>query len=276
MMEPERILTCGYSRHEQPFKPESRKPPLAYYLFRLQTDGFCQAILDGSPLDLTSGSLLLCKPGDRYNLSIGAFPNNRGEMAVSSSDYYLACCGSWIDQWWSRSVKSRHSRITPDEKLISLWRQLILEHRRIDDRNEELIGYLLRALCLTLDRALLETSMPRGDFVTAIRMKHYIMEHAFSPFKVEDVACYAGLSVSRAVHLFKDCTGTTMISYAQDVRLAAAVERMLYSSMSLEQIAESCGFGSYTYFFRVFRQRYGISPSQYRRQEPELRETQQG
>jgi AraC family transcriptional regulator of arabinose operon len=35
---------------------------------------------------------------------------------------------------------------------------------------------------------------------------------------------------------------------------------------NLERIAESAGFGSYTYFHRVFRSKYGISPKQYRDQ----------
>ncbi|UUZ97522.1 helix-turn-helix transcriptional regulator [Paenibacillus sp. P25] len=72
------------------------------------------------------------------------------------------------------------------------------------------------------------------------------------------------MSLSRAVHLFKACYGKTMIQYALEIRLNAALERMKYSSMTLEQIAETCGFASYSYFHRVFRARYGVSPAQYR------------
>ena len=54
-----------------------------------------------------------------------------------------------------------------------------------------------------------------------------------------------------------------MIQYAMDIRLALALERMNYSKLTLNQIAESSGFGSYAYFHRVFRERFGMSPSQY-------------
>jgi AraC family transcriptional regulator of arabinose operon len=56
-----------------------------------------------------------------------------------------------------------------------------------------------------------------------------------------------------------------MMEYAQEVRLSAAMERMKYTTMTLEQIAESCGFGAYPYFHKVFKKKYGVAPGAYRR-----------
>ncbi|WP_420852214.1 helix-turn-helix domain-containing protein [Paenibacillus hamazuiensis] len=67
--------------------------------------------------------------------------------------------------------------------------------------------------------------------------------------------------------MFKQIFGKTMIQYALEIRLSTAIERMKYSTMTLEQIAESCGFGSYSYFHRVFREKYGVSPTDYRSSE---------
>jgi AraC family transcriptional regulator of arabinose operon len=33
--------------------------------------------------------------------------------------------------------------------------------------------------------------------------------------------------------------------------------------MTLEHIAETCGFASYSYFHRVFRSHFGMSPAEY-------------
>lgn len=95
----------------------------------------------------------------------------------------------------------------------------------------------------------------------------YIEEHATTVFKVEDVAKHAGLSVSRSVHLFKSAVGKTIMEYTQEIRLAAALERMKYTTHTLEQIAEDCGFGTYPYFHRVFKKKYGVAPGMYRRME---------
>lgn len=58
-----------------------------------------------------------------------------------------------------------------------------------------------------------------------------------------------------------------MIQYAIEIRLKAAVEQIKYSNeMTLEHIAEICGFASYSYFHRVFRAHFGLSPVEYRNQ----------
>lgn len=256
------LLTCGYSFHMDPFYV-STKSGLQSYLFRLQTEGICEALVNGRMIRIEAGHLLLFKPGDPYELRIEK-DLTQTDGKIASGDYYLFCKGSWIDAWWKRSNKPTCMRIDLDPRLISLWRQLSLEKRRMEEENAELSGYLLQALCLYLERAATETVSLQGRPFTGTRMKRFIEAHATAAFKIEDVADHVGLSISRAVHLFKEYFGKTMIQYATEVRLSSAVERMHDSSMSLEQIALSCGFGSYPYFHRAFKQRFGTSPKAYR------------
>jgi AraC family transcriptional regulator of arabinose operon len=260
------ILFCGYSYHSQRFYTQ-HKNGVPAYLFRLQTEGRCEVTANGKKIDTRPGSLLLLKPGDTYELQIEESENGVKGPFVSSGDYHLMCEGCWIDEWWNRSSKSLASRIDPDERLLALWRQLMVEKRRSSsENNEELTDYLLRALCLHLERAVKETSPAFSQPNAVIRMQRFIEEHATSTFKVEDAAQQAGLSVSRAVHLFKDSFGKTMLEYAHEIRLSAALEQMRYTAMTLDQIAESCGFGAYPYFHRVFKRNYGVAPGEYRRE----------
>lgn len=143
----------------------------------------------------------------------------------------------------------------------------MIEKRRPEtSQNDELTDYLMRSLCLSLERAITETVPSSNRPYTVTRMMRYIEEHATTELKVKDVARHAGLSVSRSVHLFKSSVGNTMIEYAQEIRLSAAIERMKYTSLTLEQIAEDCGFGSYPYFHKVFKKKFGTAPGIYRRQ----------
>ncbi|MBP1993762.1 AraC family transcriptional regulator [Paenibacillus eucommiae] len=255
------ILSCNYSYHSSPLSTIKRQGFFSY-LFRMQTEGFCYALVDGKMTRIESGDLLLYEPGSPYELQITGDEN----ATVVSGDYYLYCQGEWINEWWARSVKAQRTRIDPNDGIRSLWRQLILENRRVGEKNSELSDYLLRSLCLSLDRAMSENHSSHNHIFTASRMKRYIEEHATHIIKVEDVARHVQLSISRAAHIFKDSYNETMIQYLVKVRLAMAVERMQYSSFTLEHIAESCGLGSYPYFHRVFKQRYGSSPKQYRAQ----------
>ena len=210
---------------------------------------------------IVTGDLLLFQPGDPYELIIDA--NEDGKVA--SGDYFMFCRGDWFKDWWERYDKVQCYQMDLDERVLALWRQIILEKRKFEEENRELTDYLLRAFCLQIDRVVRDSStFHSGGSYTVTRMKRFIEEHATQTFKVADVARHVRLSVSRAVHLYKQSSGKTMIQYALEIRLSIAVERMKYSNLTLEQIAESCGFASYQYFHRVFTRRYGIPPKMYR------------
>ena len=260
------IMSCGYSYHSQPFQMTNPEG-LRAYLFRLQTEGTCEALVDGRMQRIEAGDLLMFKPGDSYNLIVST-PQQEDTSpdgaSISSGDYFVICRGEWLDEWWSRKERRRKVKVVPDERWLSIWQALILEKRRFEAEDRELADYLLRALCLGLDRAVDTQSVLQGKSFIATRMKNFIDEQAALSFTVADVAAHVGLSVSRTVHLFKECYGLTIIQYTQNVRLSMAIERIKYSSMTLDQVAETCGFGSYSYFYRVFRQKYGVSPAAYR------------
>ncbi|MFB9330168.1 AraC family transcriptional regulator [Paenibacillus aurantiacus] len=271
------VLTCGYSYHTQRFH-DHYSTGLPCYLFRLQTEGRCEADIAGRRVSLATGDLLMLPPGTVYGLHVGE--QNAAEGSIASGDYYLLTVSDWLDDWWGRADRPLLARIDPDEKLLGLWRLMIAEKRRQADESEggpvsgELIDYLLRTLCLYLERAVTETAAPSAPPPFAVlRLKRFIEENATGRFKIDDAARHAGLSVSRAVHLFKEHVGRTMMDYATEVRLSAALERMKYTSFSLHQIAENCGFGEYSYFHKVFKLRYGTPPGEFRKR---IRENESG
>lgn len=66
--------------------------------------------------------------------------------------------------------------------------------------------------------------------------------------------------------LFKRETGTTPHQLLSDTRLQAAAERLGYADsggFSISEIAHLCGFREPLYFSRMFKKKYGLSPSQY-------------
>ncbi|KMK78120.1 AraC family transcriptional regulator [Alkalihalobacillus pseudalcaliphilus] len=255
-MEDTHIRFCGFSYHTKGYHSQDTAP-LTRYLFRLQTEGTSKITLNGEVLLFKKGDLLLAQPGDTYELKI--------EENQDSGDYHLSVDGDWIENWWQGSFKPTVSNIYLDERILALWRHLTLEKRRpLTEENKELSIHLVKALCLTLERAVNENEASLNRPFSVTRMLRFIEEHATIGFKVEEVATETGLSVSRAVHLFKETTGKTMIEYAQEIRLSAAVDQMKYTSMTLESIAEKCGFSSYPYFHRVFKRKYGIAPGEYR------------
>jgi AraC family transcriptional regulator of arabinose operon len=257
------VLASDYSYHTKKFHIV-REKGLRHYLIRLQTEGQSTILFEGKMTPLEAGDLLLFQPGDPYELLIDS---NAG--LISSGDYYLFCKGSWMDAWWHNSIKPKKVKIPLHEGILTHWRQMNMELTKHSQKNKEMLDYYLRILCLQIDRHIMEqTAHPAGtNSYLAYRIKHYIEAHATTQLSLEEVAQHVGLSVSRAVHLFKNVFNQSIMQHAILVRLNIAKERILYSSFTLEQIAESCGYASYSYFHRMFRSHFGVSPKSYRERE---------
>lgn len=58
--------------------------------------------------------------------------------------------------------------------------------------------------------------------------------------------------------------GCTIFAYLQDIRLGVACDMLKNSDRSVKEIAAVCGMEDQNYFSRVFKKRYGCSPSDYR------------
>ncbi|MFC3769178.1 AraC family transcriptional regulator [Paenibacillus sp. GCM10012303] len=257
------VLLCGYGYHlKQQFRG-SKNAPVRNYLFRLQTEGTCTISVNGDKMTIVSGDLLLLQPGSMYYLQT--------EEGLGSGDYYMYCQGAWVDEWWNRYEKNIKTSIQIGGSVLYPWRQIIKEKSRLSDENSELIESLLKVLCLSLDRAMTDSFASYSRSYTAFRMKRYIELIAYEPFKVEQVAKHVNLSVSRASHFFKECYGKTIVEYALEVRLSGALDRIKHTSMTMEQIAGCCGFGSYTYFHKAFKEKFGMPPTVFRKMENTLR-----
>lgn len=258
------VLVAGYSYHTKPIHMQNHAG-LDNYLIRLQVEGYAFAWV-GKGLELiTPGDLLIYKPGDPYELLIQEASPNKEVAQSGSGDYFIFCRGDWLDNWWQLKPKPQLINISLDETILALWQRVVAEKRRVWDELSEISDYLLRSLCLALDRAIaVQSENPKGSTGLAYRIKYFVEQNATTQFSLNDVAEYMDLSVSRIVHLFKATFGQSIIDYAIHVRLNIACERIQFTRMSLEQIAEASGFHNYSYFSRLFRARYNLSPSEYK------------
>ena len=56
----------------------------------------------------------------------------------------------------------------------------------------------------------------------------------------------------------------TPLNYLQSYRLQMAADRLVHSGQQITAIAVDCGFASLSYFGKVFRQKFGCTPAQFR------------
>lgn len=82
---------------------------------------------------------------------------------------------------------------------------------------------------------------------------------------VENLALEAGLNVNKLQEGFKYLYKTTVNGYVQKIRLDRAKYLLLDSDLSISEIVSLIGLSSKSYFSKIFKDKYEISPSQYRK-----------
>ena len=92
----------------------------------------------------------------------------------------------------------------------------------------------------------------------------YLEAHWNQTVTLSDLARLCHLSVSYFRHLFLRFYGICPLRYRDSLRLLHARDYLLTETWPIAEIARRCGFHDANYFSRFFRQRMGISPSDYR------------
>ena len=98
------------------------------------------------------------------------------------------------------------------------------------------------------------------------RLESFLKDSHSNPnLKFEDVVRYFRFSRSCGYAVFRMHPGESSSKSLRNVRLARAEETLKETTASISEIASLCGFGSLATFSKVFKEKYGNSPTRYRR-----------
>ncbi len=93
----------------------------------------------------------------------------------------------------------------------------------------------------------------------ASRIVRYVNSHITEPLSAADIAKQFFISRTALYALFREATGTGIHDYINVKRLIMA-RALLRAGERPTRVAEKCGFGDYTTFYRAYRARFGTSP----------------
>ncbi|MGM9864343.1 MAG: helix-turn-helix transcriptional regulator, partial [Lepagella sp.] len=80
----------------------------------------------------------------------------------------------------------------------------------------------------------------------------------------DDIAAHIGMNRSAFCTFFKRNKDMTFSQFVTRYRLETACGLLKTSQKQVSEICFSVGFNDLPHFIRVFRKKYGMSPSQYR------------
>jgi AraC-like DNA-binding protein len=117
----------------------------------------------------------------------------------------------------------------------------------------------------TLD-AELSPSLRRNHMATIEKAKEYMNENFVTDISLQDLAAHCCVSPFHFSRTFKKFTDYSPHQYLLNIRLKHAEMLVRNTSQPIADACFSSGFNSIEYFATAFRQKFGMNPTQYRKE----------
>lgn len=136
---------------------------------------------------------------------------------------------------------------------------------------ERQVGWREMCLAALLDmalyahRSLPKRNMAAGEETGMLRETlAYLSAHYLEDISLDSCAEELCFNRTYLSHQFKKETGVSFHSYVVNMRLRRAEKLLKSTDMPVTMVSRESGFQSEKSFYRVFRERYGVSPGAYR------------
>ena len=218
---------------------------------------------------LKQGEILFHHPGEMHSTVCGG--KNGASMITLVFE-----CHSHAMKYFSRKA------MKVPKNLVPILGQMIDECRRTYQHSplrvrldapkgaDQLIRNLLESFLILLMREQMEetdSTFKEGREALSqptIEICNYLKEHLGERVKLEELAERFHFGKSHMCVMFKKNTGTTIIDYHLDLKVAEAKRMLREETVTIREISERLGFDSPEYFSRCFFQRVGHSPRSFR------------
>ena len=194
----------------------------------------------------------------------GAYPVHVGEAFLIRPDEVTTYIADTKDPW-------EYAWIGFDGQLAERFRELppvfplpahIFEQLQQQWEGEGDAAYRLAAGLFCLYDVLFSTQATKRDYVQEVL--DYVRINFWREISVEDMAAQMHIDRGYLSRLFKHKTGQTVQSYIIQTRLTEST-RLMQQGYSVQEAAQLCGYEDPAGFSRMFKRKYGVSPTAWKR-----------
>lgn len=249
---------------------EFRRSTSYYYDARRRSDRahvVIQLTLDGCGFYRRKGKTHLLRPGMAFIDQIPG-PFEYGYSPESDGAYHLmfvSLAGS-VALRWARRIHRTFGRVLDfgDDRTIADQMQTVVRQTEQPVRVDRyLASAQLYALFMQIHSVLMRSRMQLATRVTLATS--LIERHACEPsFNVERLAGMVSCSREHLTRQFREATGVSPSTYLSQYRLRLAARELRREGDKIDAVARRCGFSGANYLCRMFRERFGLTPAQYR------------
>jgi len=218
-----------------------------------------------------AGQTFVCKAGDLLLLEPGTMHHYATEQTGEAWTFYWSHFwpreewATWLQlQELTRGLRMISLKDEPvQRRLVACWERLITDSHGVTMWQRALALNALEEILILLAQQKARSGTSAYDSRVE-KVLQQLNQQFHEPMNVDALAASVALSPSRLAHLFKAQVGESIIATLLDIRLRQAARLLLFTSLTIEEVAKQVGFQSIFYFSRRFKQCYGLSPSAYR------------
>ena len=231
----------------------------------------------GQPYTLCANSLLIVLPRavhsiDQCGSAMGEYFNIMFHPMLFRGSEDDHCYEKYILPFLNgeKTLECFHPADSPFNQAVTPCILSMLEHRRTSFSTHELL--MKSCLFLLLHHMNQQSTVANPDSLPQLsygRLKDalYYVQHFYDQeITVQTAARECGFSESHFMKLFREFTGMSFNAYLVNYRLELAARQLSETGLKVIDIAENCGFRNHSYFTRAFRQKYGRTPVEYRKE----------
>lgn len=229
------------------------------------------------PRPLQAGDLILL-PHDAPHALL---PSPQGEMSDNSPEGYVSLiCGYF--EFNSNRVNPVLAALPDvvvlraDEHPEDGWLDLLLQFMKHEAKRDApgmnmVIDRLSEVLFLFILRALINNQNQSPEFLRAFadpaiaRALGAIHAQPGNHWSLEQLADLAALSRTAFINRFRELVGVTPASYLTQYRMDQAGSWLRQGILTMDEIAERCGYNSTAAFAKAYKKNTGVAPGALRR-----------
>lgn len=147
------------------------------------------------------------------------------------------------------------------KELLGLNYSYLIELNRVTDTDELL--YKLTEILENFINKVSQTKEKKKK-TKIYKMREYINHNFTRKITATDVAKSAALSVSRALHLFKEETGMSFSTYITKLRIDYGKYLLLNTDVNIANLANEAGFYDQSHFSKYFKKMERMTPFRFR------------
>jgi two-component system response regulator YesN len=103
------------------------------------------------------------------------------------------------------------------------------------------------------------------DFRLVEKAKQHVKDYLSEGVSLQSAADYLGMNASYFSRWFKYSTNGNFVDFLKECRIEKAKELLLQSNHSQQEISKQIGYADVKHYYRVFKERTGYTPSDYKK-----------